>query len=1088
MSPARRTSWLRMVAWTIAVCSLFLNGCGRSNRETAVHAVEHLERLDGAARADRIEEAIAFPESAWHEATKTSLGYLSDPAWFRIRRASKHGDDVIAVLGPANDLVEVFDVMGGEVVGRCATGDNVPPALRFPLPVPNRFPTCPLAPHAESDTYVRLGGDSPVQAAMLTAKRDAFIEYVVVDLVAQSAYFAILGALFLYNLFVYVGTLKREYLAYCAFVAAFGLLQACLTGLLPLWWPGLGGHAVNLAAGVGVVLSIAAGMTFAFVFLDGGFLGDSRSERVGRVLLACVGALTLALISVGYHLVRKVMPPFIVLGAGWTIVEGVRVAWRGERNAKFFLFAWSWAMAGTILNALRIAGHVPTNAFTSYAIQIGSVIEMLLLSFALADRMKQLQGEATRNAEVAAANAELARAATARVLDEQERANAELKRLDKLKDEFLANTSHELRTPLNGVIGLTEAVLQAEATLADASKQRLDLVLKSGRRLSSLVNDLLDFSRLQRGEFEVQAARIALAPLVREVLDTLSPSAEQKGLRLRSQVPEGLEVVADPGRVKQILTNLVGNGLKFTERGGVRVEAAQLGERVLVRVADTGIGIPKEAHERIFAAFEQADGGTARKHGGTGLGLTVTRQLVELHGGQVRVESVEGKGAAFTFDLQAAAAASLDSALDLRAWEPEPELPPRPLSDAPRFEAAHAGMRPSVRLVTRDSSGARLLVADDDPINLEVLRAVLEPAGYTLVTANDGKEAVARAYDAGPFEAVLLDVMMPKMTGLEAARAIRNDFPHGTLPVLMLTAKNRSEDVVAGLAAGADDYLAKPVNSAELLARLGAHIEGLRALKAVERLVSPGMVELADASHASTLARGHGATRGIGVLRLAFHGLELLSSRVDEHTLFVRYQEVIGTVVAGLRDHGAVIESAGDAQLSFLIPAMDDGFVPAVQRVLADLELRLGTALRLGASFHHGHLKVGVLGDQEWVTIRALGEAVYLTGAVAAWAARRGFRAVMTDACLVKFDERPRVRRLGTARLGRGGHPVTLFEALDRSSSAPDWSEAIDLLEKGRFQEVLATLARASDEDALVRYLRAAAADEMREVVLGGGE
>jgi signal transduction histidine kinase len=291
-----------------------------------------------------------------------------------------------------------------------------------------------------------------------------------------------------------------------------------------------------------------------------------------------------------------------------------------------------------------------------------------LLSFALAERIESLQEEATRNAELAAQSAEVARLATAKLLEEQERANAELKRLDKLKNKFLANTSHELRTPLNGVIGLTEAVLNAEPSLGASSRNRLDLVLKSGKRLSSLVNDLLDFSKLQRGEFEVQSARVALEPIVREVLETLSPQAAQKGLRVSSQVPQALDVVADAQRVRQILTNLIGNGIKFTDRGCISVAAAQLGDRVLVRVSDTGIGIPKEAHERIFVAFEQADGSTSRMHGGTGLGLTVTKQLVGLHGGTVRVESTEGKGSAFTYDLPAFGDSGGPGVLAIAAW------------------------------------------------------------------------------------------------------------------------------------------------------------------------------------------------------------------------------------------------------------------------------------------------------------------------------------------------------------------------------------------------------------------------------------
>jgi signal transduction histidine kinase/DNA-binding response OmpR family regulator len=1072
----------------IAVAAVLLSlGASTPAAADPLRPVADVEALSASDVPRSLADVMAADSSGWRPFTRPSLGYLSHDVWLRVpRSAIAPSEGVVAMNGPANDLVECFEVVDGRVVSKSISGDTVPTQLRPRFDVLNRFPACTLVEPGRSTLFVRVSGESPVQASIAAGSRADFQSFLGTDVAVQAAYFAVAAALFLYNAFVFVTTRRRAYLAYCGFVAFFAAMQAALNGIVGL----TGMVAVenaNRFTAVSLLLAVACGVAFANEFLNAAGTDDSRLARLGKPLALSAMAMATAFLVgiVGYQDGRRLVIPCALAGALWSIAEGTRHALLRRRTGIFFLIAWSWVMAGTIVNALRIAGRLPSNAATTYAISIGSVMEMLLLSLALADRMKQLQAAATESAELAAANAELARAATAKMLEEQERANAELQRLDKLKDEFLANTSHELRTPLNGVIGLTEAVLKAEPALAEASKQRLDLVLKSGRRLASLVNDLLDFSRLQRGEFEVQSTRVALAPVVREVLETLSPSAEQKGLRLRSQVSEELEVVADAARVKQILTNLVGNGLKFTERGGVRVEAAQLGDRVLVRVADTGIGIPKEAHERIFVAFEQADGGTARKHGGTGLGLTVTKQLVELHGGQIRVESAEGKGSAFTFDLAAVASDGVDAEASLRVWEPEPEPPPRPTSDAPRLDAAHANMRPSVRLVARASAGARLLVADDDPINLEVLRAVLEPAGFELVTANDGKEAVARAYDAGPFEAVLLDVMMPKMTGLEAARAIRNDYPHGTLPILMLTAKNRSEDVVAGLAAGADDYLAKPVNSAELLARLGAHIEGLRALKAVERLVAPGMVELAEAARASSLTRGHGTSRGVGVLRLAFEGLEALAARVDEHTLFLRYHEVIGGLITGLRDCGAVVESAGDRQLSLLVPVMDEGFVRDFDRVMRDLAPKLGSTLRVGAALHFGHSSIGVLGDDDWVTVRALGEVVYVTAALADWAAQRGFRPVFTDACLGRLRERPPARRVGTVRLGAEGHAVTVYEVLERSVNDGELDHVVDLLEKGRFDDVRVALEHAAEGDPLVAHLRDAAARSAREIHLG---
>jgi signal transduction histidine kinase/CheY-like chemotaxis protein len=1011
-----------------------------------------------------------------------NVGFRGGALWARMRvdgvRAASM--PVVLVLDyPPLDELRVFTRTAEGVHETARLGDTLPFASRW---IPIAQPNVRLVDDGE--IYLRAQSTSSLQLPVRLVRMDALLEDVAKSRVAIALFFGCMLIMLAYNVLLAVRLRSADYAWYCSYVASFIVFEASVEGWgYEFVWP-----ASPLTQAIVTPISLGW-LTATMTWLAASFTRIRERSKAVTIVSRCgaAAAATVGTLSpfFGYGASIRILAATGVICILANLVSALLAARQGQPGARWFLIGFGSILLGLLAYTLRSAGLLPSNWLTLEAPKLGAVIDVTLLSFALAERIESLQQAATSSATLAAANAELARSATAKVLEEQERANAELKRLDKLKDEFLANTSHELRTPLNGVIGLTESVLNTEVSLSDAAKQRLNLVLRSGRRLSSLVNDLLDFSKLQRGEFEVQSAPFALSPVVREVLEVLSPSAEQKSLRLRAQVPEGLAVVADAARVRQILTNLVGNAIKFTERGSVRVEAAQLGERVLVRVADTGIGIPADAHERIFVAFEQADGGTARKHGGTGLGLSVTKQLVELHGGSIRVESAEGKGSAFTFEVAAAETADRESLASLKAWEPEVALPPRPVSDAPRVDAALANARSSVKLVSRDRKSVRVLVADDDPINLEVLRAVLEPAGYMLVTANDGREAVARAFDSGPFDAVLLDVMMPRMTGLEAATVLRADFPQGTLPILMLTAKNRPEDVVAGLAAGADDYLGKPVNSAELLARLGAHIEGLRAMKAVERLVSPGMVSLAEASHASGLAKGQGSSRGVGILRIAFHGLEALAARADEHTLFTRYQEVIAAIVTGLRDHGAVIESAGDHQLCFLVPVVDDAFLRAVPRVLESVAPKLSTSLRVGAALHFGHVKIGVLGDDEWVSVRALGQAVYLCAALAAWSARRGFSVLLTDACVARLDTRSDMRRIGTARLSAEGHPVTVYELPDSGTNPATCDAVIDHLEKGRFDTVLGALEGADERDALVQHLREAASVEAREIVLG---
>ncbi len=406
---------------------------------------------------------------------------------------------------------------------------------------------------------------------------------------------------------------------------------------------------------------------------------------------------------------------------------------------------------------------------------------------------------------------------------------ARLRQIDRMKDEFLANTSHELRTPLNGIIGIAESLLDgATGRLPEATRANLSMVVTSGRRLSHLVDDILDFSKLKGHQIDLRTAPVGLRPLVEAVLSLSEPLAAAKQLALVDEVPEDLPAVAgDENRLQQILHNLIGNGIKFTESGEVRVGAVRRGELVEVAVADTGIGIAPEKLGRIFESFEQADGSSARAHGGTGLGLTITRQLVELHGGEIRAESEPGEGSRLIFTLPVWSGevgseppAAPPSARQLaRVRDPEP--PPMTLPAAePEPAAASAAVA---------GAAGKVLIVDDEPINLQVLRNVLTLAGFGITQAHDGHQCLKLLKEEEAPDLILLDVMMPGLTGFEVTQRIRNRFSANDLPILLVTAKNQVQDLEKGLASGANDYLTKPFSRGELLARMQTHLSLSRA-------------------------------------------------------------------------------------------------------------------------------------------------------------------------------------------------------------------------------------------------------------------
>jgi signal transduction histidine kinase len=565
--------------------------------------------------------------------------------------------------------------------------------------------------------------------------------------------------------------------------------------------------------------------------------------------------------------------------------------------------------------------------------------------------------------------------------------NVELQRLDRLKDEFLSNTSHELRTPLNGIAGLTEALLSgADGPLNNQERQHVRMILQSSKRLAGLVNELLDFSKVKSEKVSLHIKPFPI-PEVIDVVWTFSKElVNDKPIEFRVDIPDDLpEVYADIDRVEQILTNLVGNAIKFTHQGSITISAQQDGDVVKISVSDTGIGIPEEAFEWIFHPFEQANGSTTREFGGTGLGLAIAKELVELQGGKIWVTSEVGKGSAFHFTLpcRRIERRKTGKVFELSPVSPEEirpadvvkpsevlspeitgkEIPPKPMvsgeghtiliidedlmnTEVLRTQLFQKGfavleasnrkeavefineqqvdlilyfamrMRKHERLrdipivfvsakdqkadivgyytdgidsltkpVTeellskvnailnlrqdtqekyvqpeavrtydtvyeidydkeeqyaniRQGNGERILVVDDEPINVEVFKTRLTQYNYQVLTASNGFEALEKIESERP-DLVLLDLMMPKMSGFRVCQIIRNEKQLWNIPIIMLTAKSNIYDKLYGLNIGANDYIIKPFNIEELLTRIHVllHITSLQKVLITQNAV-----------------------------------------------------------------------------------------------------------------------------------------------------------------------------------------------------------------------------------------------------------
>jgi signal transduction histidine kinase len=372
---------------------------------------------------------------------------------------------------------------------------------------------------------------------------------------------------------------------------------------------------------------------------------------------------------------------------------------------------------------------------------------------------------------------------------EREREAAES--ANRAKSAFLATMSHEIRTPLNGVIGMAQAMARDE--LPSAQRDRLAVIRSGGETLLCLLNDLLDLSRIEAGRLELEDGVVDVAEIAASAQAAFTALAADKDIHLELEVAPAAQGCwrGDPTRVRQVLYNLVSNAVKFTARGSVRIVVTHDGEALAMAVSDTGPGIPAERLEALFEKFVQADASTTRQFGGSGLGLSICRELAALMGGQVTAVSRDGEGSTFTLTL--------------------------PLARAER----RAQPRPAPRAASSERSGLRVLAAEDNPMNQQVLATLLGQLGVELVLVGDGAQAVA-ASAGDDFDLILMDVQMPVMDGPTATRAIRarEGMIGRRTPILALTANAMAHHQAEYLAAGMDGLVAKPIQLAHLIAEM----------------------------------------------------------------------------------------------------------------------------------------------------------------------------------------------------------------------------------------------------------------------------
>lgn len=601
-----------------------------------------------------------------------------------------------------------------------------------------------------------------------------------------------------YHLILFLGR-RDEYdnMFFAVLCGLIGFFQLGYSGVSSLFWDNYW---------VTFILMHASITTFAFLLIGFGVTFFNFQYR--RVLIA-LGILVVIFLSTALYAVyseeffaiymRYIVPgEFIVallsvlffLGL---VIKGLRLRKLGAKTLGFGFSVLMAALANDALAYMGIVGSVNAMAPAFLCVVVSMAV-------ALAFKFSRLHIEK----QVAQGQALVA-----------------MQKSNELKDEFLANTSHELRTPLNGIIGISDSMLQGiGAPHSPETASNLQMISSSGRRLANLVNDILDFSRLNYGDIVLNRKVVDVVPLIEIVLELSRPLVDIKKVALVYDKCTTPLVYADENRLQQILHNLIGNAIKFTSNGEIRIRADWSTDNLDISIADTGIGISPEKHDLIFESFTQADGSVAREYGGTGIGLSVTKELVKLHGGVIRVESTPGKGSCFTFTLPLA---------NEKATEDDFEKSTSRVQHIVTTSTTESDTTVILAPVSDDSTSSsepiQILAVDDDAVNLKVLQNHLKLQNHNVTEAMSGQQALKYFEDGRTFDLILLDVMMPGLSGYEVCRILRETHSESQLPIIMLTAKNRVADLIAGLESGANDYLTKPFDSRELLARVNTMIQ-----------------------------------------------------------------------------------------------------------------------------------------------------------------------------------------------------------------------------------------------------------------------
>lgn len=829
---------------------------------------------------DESVQSDAIPlQSEWrqHDDKVPNFGFSHATLWLRFSVANPEAvslERFLEVGYPLLSRVEVIHMLDGRKLDSLVLGNSIDYRTR---PIDHRDLIFPLSfpPDSISTVYLKVQGGNGLQVPLALWEASRFWQADQSRLSWINLYYGLMLAMILYNLFLVWGIRDVAYLYYVCAMASVLIFQTILhgTAFQFLWPDSPQWNAVSIAFFIPIVTGCAN-------------LFSNKMLRIQQVSPGLYRLVLLQIFSAPVLAIASLVFPYqyvVPVSTFMTAISATTIAYLGIRHwaqyamdARIFTVAWNIFLLGTVGMALSKFSLLPYNWFTHNLVQIGSAIETVLLSLALAARINRLREDRLtleKNQLLAREN---------EIKSEKELMEAKYE--SKAKSDFLAVMSHEIRTPMNGVLGVLD--LMKDTPLNPEQSRMIGTIESSGRLLLNILNDILDISKIESGHLDLETIPMSLHQIINDAVTIYDASARQKQLVVASFVSPSIRspLLGDPTRIKQVIFNLVGNAIKFTEQGHVFVRVNCVAEggdyqKIRIEVLDSGIGMSEIQQSKLFQSFSQGDSSTSRKFGGTGLGLAISKRLVEAMGGQIGVTSQPGNGSAFWLELtlgvaqnaaaiQVEAKESVSALIDygplasfLRECLNGEGVPVDTLSvsgyhqsnsvrvvcengsavysvgqesasrsfDSPFNINAWLGWEPApaVSPVAHQSAGSsvrvknlRVLVAEDNAVNQMVIRELLKPLVAHLDLASNGVEAIHLFSKSGAsYDYVLMDCEMPEMDGYEATRRIRAyERKHGMRPVkiVALTAHAFEEFKDKAFKAGMNAHLPKPLTRALL--------------------------------------------------------------------------------------------------------------------------------------------------------------------------------------------------------------------------------------------------------------------------------